>query len=329
MGKRTRPRRGSLQFQPRSRAKSPIPRIRTWPSKEGAKLLGFAGYKVGLTHIIYTENDPRLGRRVGADKRLAITIVEVPPLRIIGYRFYKNSKAIGEVLAKELPKELSRRIKLPGKKESNKGKAKPQPVDFWKKSATNVRLIVCTQPKLSGLSKKKPEIMEMAIQGKVEDQLKTAEEFLGKDVQAKDVFKNGDYIDVFAVTTGKGFQGAVQRHGVKILSHKAKRGRREPGNIGAWTPKRTDWRTPMAGQMGYNQRCEYNKKILVMGEGGLNPKQGGWQGYGKLNGDYLFIAGSIPGPTKRLIRMRFPLRPPAKVFESPSITYIHIKGEAK
>jgi len=45
--------------------------------------------------------------------------------------------------------------------------------------------------------------------------------------------------------------------------------------------------------------------------------------YGQIKGDYLIILGSIPGPKKRLIRIRKTIRP-IKSFEaqSPEITFI-------
>ncbi|HDI53041.1 MAG TPA: 50S ribosomal protein L3, partial [Candidatus Bathyarchaeota archaeon] len=47
---RTRaPRRGSMAYSPRKRAKSIAGRIRFWPEvEEGPRLLGFAGYKAGM-----------------------------------------------------------------------------------------------------------------------------------------------------------------------------------------------------------------------------------------------------------------------------------------
>lgn len=52
-----RPKRGSLAFSPRKRAKSHIPRFRAWPEATGEpRLQGFAGYKVGMTHVIMVDD---------------------------------------------------------------------------------------------------------------------------------------------------------------------------------------------------------------------------------------------------------------------------------
>ena len=52
-----RPKRGSLAFSPRKRAKSHIPRFRAWPEATGEpRLQSFAGYKVGMTHVIMNDD---------------------------------------------------------------------------------------------------------------------------------------------------------------------------------------------------------------------------------------------------------------------------------
>lgn len=309
MPKTTHPRRGSIQFTPRSRARSPIPHIKFWVPKEGSKILGFSGYKVGSTQAVIVENRPK-NPVTGKERRLQATVIEVPPLKVVGYKVYSQDfgKSLGEVWAESLPKELGRRLNNPKKtKESELKVSGP------------VRLIVCTQPHLAGFGKKIPEIMEVGIAGNPEQQLALAKEMLGKEIKAKDVLKAGDYLDVFSVTKGKGFQGPVKRHGVVLQSIKSKRSRRKPANIGGWRPKHTLWTVPMAGQMGYNQRCEFNKRVLSMAEGGIRTKSG-WKHYGQIRGDYLLLLGSVGGPSKRLIRLRFASRPPFKSFDIPSVT---------
>ncbi|MDD1663579.1 MAG: 50S ribosomal protein L3, partial [Methanomicrobiales archaeon] len=51
MAKTKNPRKGSLAYSPRKRAKSQVPRYKSWQDFEGAPFLqAFAGYKVGMTH---------------------------------------------------------------------------------------------------------------------------------------------------------------------------------------------------------------------------------------------------------------------------------------
>ena len=58
------PRRGSLQYWPRKRAKRIYPRVRNW---KGDGIVGFAAYKAGMTHIAYIEdqrNSPYYGKEL-------------------------------------------------------------------------------------------------------------------------------------------------------------------------------------------------------------------------------------------------------------------------
>ena len=77
MGDKHWPRRGSIQFWPRKRAKSETPRIRHW-LKTNSKILGFAGYKAGMTHIM--RKDTSSSRTKGEIVSDAVTVVECPPL---------------------------------------------------------------------------------------------------------------------------------------------------------------------------------------------------------------------------------------------------------
>jgi large subunit ribosomal protein L3 len=79
--------------------------------------------------------------------------------------------------------------------------------------------------------------------------------------------------------------------------------------------------------MGFHQRTEYNKRVLKIGRDGkeITPK-GGFIRYGIIRGPYMLIEGSIPGPEKRPIKLRYPARPPKEVSEEPpQITYISLE----
>ena len=54
MGRERNPRHGSMSVWPRKRARRMHARIRSWLSIKDAKPVGFAGYKVGMTHLIAT-----------------------------------------------------------------------------------------------------------------------------------------------------------------------------------------------------------------------------------------------------------------------------------
>jgi large subunit ribosomal protein L3 len=83
-----------------------------------------------------------------------------------------------------------------------------------------------------------------------------------------------------------------------------------------------------AGQMGYHQRTERNKRILKIGADGkeVTPK-GGFIRYGEVRGSYMLLEGSIAGTEKRPIRLRYPSRPPRNVAEEPpQITHISLES---
>ena len=66
-----------------------------------------------------------------------------------------------------------------------------------------------------------------------------------------------------------------------------------------------------AGQVGYHKRTELNKRILRISnseESEITPA-GGFLNYGNVRNPYMVVQGSLPGPAKRLLRFRDPIRP--------------------
>ena len=278
------------------------PGVRSWANFNETKLLGFLGYKVGMTHVQLQETNPSL--KAPALKNYPVTILECPSLKLFSIRFYKytnyGEKVITEVLASNLNKELSRKVNLP----KNIKSAYPESFD-------DLKVLVYTQPKLA-FGKKKPEIMELAISGSKEEKLNYAKSLLNKEIKVSEVFTNNQYVDVHAVTKGKGFQGSVKRHHVDLRSHKSEKGRRK--NIyGSQRPGKIRWGMPMPGQMGLNTRTEHNKLLLKISNDvkEINPKQGLHQ-YGFVKNEYALIKGSIPGAKKRLIVITYPIRDTAR-----------------
>ncbi|MDH5815807.1 MAG: 50S ribosomal protein L3 [Candidatus Nezhaarchaeota archaeon] len=316
------PRRGSLGYYPRVRARRIVARIRRWPDVkvEKPQLLGFAAYKAGMTHAIVIEDKPTspfYGREIAK----AVTILDAPPLLVFGIRLYSLTpyglRSLFEVLSDKLPKDLERKITIP--KNYNKEEAIGKAQQLISK-ASEVRVLVCTQPRLSGLKKKTPEIMEIKVAAKsIQEAWNYALSILGREVKASEVFKEGQYVDVISITKGKGFQGVVKRYGVKIMPrwHKHRKGHRRTGTV---SPQKPDmmYSVPRPGQLGFHQRTEYNKRILKMGEDGLTiTVKGGFVGYGVVKGPYIVLLGSVPGPKGRLVRLRFPIRPPKNAPTTP------------
>ncbi|MDP6641852.1 MAG: 50S ribosomal protein L3 [Candidatus Nanoarchaeia archaeon] len=310
------PRKGSLQFWPRKRAKRSYASIRSWPKLNDTKLMGFAGYKAGMTHIILKDNSNATTK----DELISqpVTIIECPPLKPLSLRFYQNTvkgpRCVSELFAKNLDKELIRKIKTP--KKSNESK------DY-----NDIRLVVYTQPKLTNIGKKKPEIFELEISGDKEKKLGFAKSLLDKEIKINDVFKEGQFLDAHGITKGKGFQGTVKRFGVHIRQHKSEKVKRGVGSLGPWTPKRVSFRVPMPGKMGYHKRTDYNKWLVKIGDKveEINPK-GGLLQYGLVKNNYVLLKGSIPGSRKRLIILTEPLRS-KKESQQVEIDYISLESK--
>jgi large subunit ribosomal protein L3 len=322
MAKRHRPRRGSLAFSPRKRARSETCRIKREDRAVGRVLQGFAGYKAGMTHLVLND-DYSHSLTKGMEIAVPATIIETPPMRVVGFRLYKDTnygkRAITEAWAGAATGEggdLSAMEEIITKSEDNQ--------------ALSLHLIASTAPKVvSGVPKKKQDLMEIKMSGEVDKDLEYAKEAFGKELKINDVIKEGDFVDVTAVTTGKGTQGPVKRWGIMIQNAKAKRsGRgRHVGAIGGWTPRRVRWRVPQLGQTGYQQRTEYNKRIMKVGENGeeITPK-GGFVKYGIVRNEYIVLKGSVPGPKKRLVRISHAIRPHPKL-GVPEIDYISTKSQ--
>jgi len=320
------PKRGSRAYSPRKRAKNINGRIDYWPKTRGdPKLLGFAGYKAGMTHI-FTIEDRKRSPDFGKEMKRAATILETPPMNIIGVRAYKKTydglKVLTEAWVKDPPIDLFRRMKTFGGDGPEKGlKKMEEKLD----NIVELRVIASTQPKMAAVSKKKPDVMEISVGGSsIKDQFNYAKDLLGKTISTSDIFSAGEAIDVIGVTVGKGFQGPVKRWGVRILQNKSRKTVRGVGSLGPVSPRWVHWSVPRAGQMGLHGRTEYNKRILMMGSDGerMTPK-GGLKRYGEVKGDYVLLKGSVMGPVKRLIKLRKGVRRSPFPEEAPQITYLN------
>jgi large subunit ribosomal protein L3 len=320
------PKRGSRAFSPRKRAKSINGRVRFWPKVAGdPHLLGFTGYKVGMTHTFFIEDRPR-APDFGNEMKASATIIDVPPILVVGIRGYEKTpygyEAITEAWMDDLPVFVLRTVKTIG---SGNSKRRLKALESSLNRIHKLRVITATQPHLAGISKKKSDLTEIAIGGgSIEDQLDYAKGLLGKTLSINDVFQSGESIDVIGVTKGKGFQGPVKRWGIRILQRKSRKTKRGVASIGPWKPRRVMPGVPRAGQMGLHNRTERNKRILLMSSDidRITPA-GGFKKYGKLQGDYVLLKGSIMGSTKRLITMRKIARKSRYPPDPVQLTYIN------
>src|SRR3989344_5551718 len=297
--KRKRPQRGSRAVWPRKRAKRINAMVKNFAPIKDTKLLGFAGYKAGMTSVIIVDNRPKTPTK-GEELKRAVTIIEAPSLKVGAIRVYAKTsygkKVLSEVWAEGLSKDkdLSRTLILPKKRKATIESLKQRLSDI-----SEVRVVVYTQPRTTGLGKKTPEVFELPIGGNVESQFSYASEKLGKEINASDVFKAGEFV------------------------------RRHRSTMGPTTPSKVGWWIPMPGQMGFHKRTHYNSQILKIAN--INDLQinpiSGLSRYGKVKGDFILIAGSAPGAKKRLVVLSHAIRPASKFTEAPEIVDVSLRSQ--
>ena len=322
----SQPRRGSLAYLPRGRAKSMEARIRAWPSPVSKEphMLAHVGFKAGCIQVVSIddrEKTPNHGKQLVS----LGTVLVTPPVTIVGLRGYSKDAnglhATFDVYAKDMPKDIAKHISL-----KNNGDA----AESAKKRLGNIHsifAIVAISPSDAGLEQKKPYIFETPINGgDIAKQFDYVHEMLGRHIRISDVFETGQEVDTAAITKGKGWQSVITRYGAKRKQHKSRKTVREIGSLGPISPQYVMYTVPRAGQMGFHQRIEYNKRILAMdssegNESKINPA-GGYKHFGFVKGDYVILKGSVPGTYRRMIKMRTQIRSaPPKVLK-PNILEI-------
>ena len=325
------PRHGSLAYLPKHRAKRQVCRIRFWPKiqAETPRLLGFTGYKAGMTHIFKIEDrkrSPNFGKEVVS----SATILETPPILVCAIRAYTRDilglHTFSEAWMKDPPDDLERALTLPENFEHEPNLKK---IEENLPTISKIRAIAITQPRQTSVPKKKPDTAEIEIGGGTpQQQFEYAKTLLGKAVTPAELFKDGQFVDAVSVSTGKGWQGPVKRFGVTKLQAKGRKTKRGIATLGPWNPHHVMYSIARAGQMGYHQRTEYNKRILKIGTDGneVTPK-GGFLRYGLVRGPYMLLEGTIAGTEKRPIRLRYAARPPTQFGEEPvQITHISLES---
>ena len=305
MPKTHKPRKGSLQFWPRKRAKRQYPKIRSWAKLDESKLLGFIGYKAGMISLVAKDLN-QTSMTKGKNIIVPSTVIECPPMKILSVRFYKGDKVAKDILAQDLDKELKRKIR-PTKKTHDLGPLEQELDNF-----SDIRLVVYSLVKKAGL-KKTPDITELGLVGTIKEKFETAKKLLGKEINVGDVFDSGQLLDVHAVTKGKGTVGPVKRFGITLKSHKSEKGVRRPGSLGPWHPARVTFKVPQAGQLGFFTRVQYNNKLIKVGKEWSELKgskqKSFFNHYGEIKMPYCIVKGSAGGPQKRPLMLTYATRP--------------------
>ena len=341
---------GHLGFTPRRRARRHQGKIRSFPKDNPSSpihLTAFIGYKAGMTHIV---KDILVGshlKKVSKEVIDAVTILECPPMTIIGVVGYVETpsglRGLTTVWHDHMSDSCKRRFyknwyrskkkaftKYTSKAIKEQGKSTQRNIEFDRitKYCHVVRVIAHTQIEKLKLRQKKAHIMEIQINGgTVDKKVKWAKDHLGKEIRVSDVFQKDEFLDTIGVTKGHGFTGVVKRYGVRRLCRKTHRGLRKVACIGSWHPERVMHTVARAGQMGYHHRTERNKKIYKVGigsvhgtkdnaKGSADPTEknitplGGFPHYGVVDQDFLIVKGPVLGTKKRAITLRRALYPP-------------------
>jgi large subunit ribosomal protein L3 len=117
-----------------------------------------------------------------------------------------------------------------------------------------------------------------------------AEEYtVGQEIKA-DIFAVGDKIDVTATSKGKGFAGAIKRHGLHTgpKTHGSKYHRHAGSNGACSDPSRVFKGKKMAGRMGAEQVTVQNLEVVRI----------------DVENNVILVKGAVPGPKKAMVTLK-------------------------
>ncbi len=318
-------RRGSLEYWPHRRAKKQMPRVRNWGDLAEPSFTGFVAYKVGMTHISMLDDTESTHK--GTEVSKPVTVLEIPKVFVYGIRFYKTSNNYRKVVGEAIATGISAPVGI------KKSKHTTEKLEDWKKRSEELEdataLLYLNADNL-GFGNKRVMRFEVAVGGKsVADKIAFIEKWLGKEVKVSDVIKDGEFLDVISISKGRGWAGVIKRFGVARLARKATNKIRHVGTLGPWHPAKVTYMVPQSGHMGYNFRTELNKRVLKVGNASESAEvkmAGGFINYGNVKNDFIILEGSIPGTSKRLVRLRKAIRNKDPI-KKPEIRYISLSSK--
>ena len=316
-------RRGSLEYWPHRRAKRILPRVRSYPQTAEPSFVSIAAFKAGMTHIAMIDDTSSPSK--GTEVIKPVTVLEMPKVFIYGIRFYSKGYVYDMTAGEAYDAGLAKNVGI------QKSKSTLEELKKKAGECNDVTALAYLDPSGLGFGNKKRIRFEMPVgAGSVEEKIKFIEAHLGKDLKATDVLKQGEYVDISSISKGKGWAGVIKRFGVAKQYRKATNKVRHVGTLGPWHPAKVMFGVPHSGHMGFNYRTELNKRLVKIGTAaeivGVNTK-GGFLNYGNIKNDFLIIEGSVPGPAKRLVRIRKSIRKKQKEVKSPQINYISIASK--
>ena len=112
---------------------------------------------------------------------------------------------------------------------------------------------------------------------------------LGDEIKA-DIFAAGDRVDATAISKGKGFQGAIKRHGQHRgpMAHGSKFHRHQGSNGACSSPSRVFKGKGMPGHMGCVKVTVQNLTVVRV----------------DADKNLLLVKGAVPGPKKALVTIK-------------------------
>ena len=123
-----------------------------------------------------------------------------------------------------------------------------------------------------------------------EFRLEDAESYaLGQEIKA-DIFAAGEKIDATAISKGKGFQGAIKRHGQSRgpMAHGSKFHRHAGSNGSSSDPSHVFKGKKMPGHMGSKKTTVQNLEIVKV----------------DVENNLLLVKGAVPGPKKAMVTIK-------------------------
>lgn len=120
--------------------------------------------------------------------------------------------------------------------------------------------------------------------------LENASEYApGQEIKA-DIFAAGDHIDATEISKGKGYQGAIKRHGQHRgpMKHGSKFHRHAGSNGTSSDPSRVYKGKKMPGQMGNKRVTIQNLEIVRV----------------DAENNLILVRGAVPGPKKSLVTLK-------------------------
>ena len=302
-----------MAVRPRKRAKKFNSHINAYADVADLRLLDILGFKAGMAQASFVETRDVPAK--GSEVTKAVTLIEFPATVCFGVRYFKADQVLADIYTEDKPVLEKIGIKNPEKTE--------EPKEF-----DDLRLLVYSTPSATGIGQKKPIKYEIGIGGDNGKKQEVAKKFLGKPIRASDVFRKGEYVDVVGVTKGKGWQGSVKRFGIALQRRKATGKRRHLGTMGPWTPSYVMYTVPMAGQTGFHNRTELNKRILdITSEQNMITKITEFHKYGFIRNDFIVVEGSVMGPPKRMLKLKLSMRKKSTAEPAELLMKSYLKGE--